>query len=85
LRCPLAHFYSAVDRQTKFEANVVRDNAARSALLAAGWRVATVWECAVRKPQHLEVAANLLAAWLRSGAAEIEIGETEVVEEQVEG
>lgn len=70
--------------QTKFEVNVVRDNAARGALLAAGWRVATVWDCAVRKPQQVEVAANLLAAWLRSGAAEIEIGETAVVAEQSE-
>lgn len=70
--------------QTKFEANVVRDNAARSALLAAGWRVATVWECAAKKPQQVEVAVNLLAAWLRSGAAEIEIDETKVVTEQSE-
>ena len=71
--------------QTKFEANVVRDNAARRALLAAGWRVATVWECAARKPQHVEVAVNLLAAWLRSGVAEIEIGETELIAERAEG
>ena len=71
--------------QSKFEANVVRDNAARSALLAAGWRVATVWECAARKPQQVEVAVKLLAGWLRSGAAEIEIGETELVAEWAEG
>ena len=71
--------------QTKFDANVARDNAARGALLAAGWRVATVWECAARKPQQVEVAVNLLAAWLRSGAAQIEIGETQVVAERAEG
>ena len=71
--------------QTKFEANVVRDNAARGALLAAGWRVATVWDCAVRKPHQVEVAANLLTAWLRSGTAEIEIGETEMVAERADG
>ena len=70
--------------QTKFEANVVRDNAARGALLIAGWRVATVWECAARKPQQVEGAVNLLAAWLRSGAAEIEIGEREVVADRAE-
>jgi DNA mismatch endonuclease, patch repair protein len=71
--------------QTKFEANVVRDNAARGALLIAGWRVATVWECAARKSQQVEVAVNLLAAWLRSGSTEIEIGETELVAERAEG
>ena len=71
--------------QTKFEVNVVRDNAARGALLIAGWRVATVWDCAVRRPQQVEFAVNLLAAWLRSGAAESEIGETVVVAEQAEG
>lgn len=67
--------------QTKFEANVARDSAVRGALLAAGWRVATVWECAVRKPQQVEMASNLLAAWLRGGASKIEISETEVVAE----
>uniref|UniRef100_UPI004047272E very short patch repair endonuclease n=1 Tax=Yoonia sp. TaxID=2212373 RepID=UPI004047272E len=67
--------------QTKFEANVARDSAVRGALLAAGWRVSTVWECAVRKPQQVEVAANLLAAWLGDGASEFEIGETKVVAE----
>jgi DNA mismatch endonuclease (patch repair protein) len=71
--------------QTKFEANVARDNAARGALLMAGWRVATVWGCAARKPQQVEVAVNLLAAWLRNGSTEIEIGETELVAERAEG
>ena len=67
--------------QTKFEANVARNSAVRGALLAAGWRVATVWECAVKKPQHAEAAANFLAALLRGSASEIEIGATEVVAE----
>ena len=71
--------------QTKFVANAVRDNASRGALLAAGWRVATVWECAARKPRQVEMAANLLAAWLCGGANEIEIGETEVVAEGADG
>jgi hypothetical protein len=35
-------------------------------------------------PQQVEVAVSILAAWLRSGAAEIEIGETEVFAEQSE-
>lgn len=65
--------------QTKFEANVARDSAVHDQLLQAGWRVATVWECALRRPEQIELAANLLAAWLRSSAAEIEIGETDVI------
>jgi len=32
----------------KFEGNVARDIRARKALLDAGWRVAVVWECALR-------------------------------------
>ncbi|MEM5472939.1 very short patch repair endonuclease [Hoeflea sp. AS60] len=65
--------------QTKFAANVVRDSAVHDQMLQAGWRVATVWECALRKSQQVEMAANILAVWLRSSAAEIEIGETDVI------
>lgn len=37
----------------KFEANVKRDRKAIRALRAAGWRVLTVWECELRKPDRL--------------------------------
>jgi DNA mismatch endonuclease (patch repair protein) len=59
--------------QAKFRGNVARDSAVRAALLADGWRVSTVWECALRKPAEVELAANLLASWLRRDVAEIEI------------
>lgn len=60
--------------QAKFEANVARDNAVRQKLLESGWRVATVWECAVRKPAQVSASAAKLSAWLCSEELQIEIG-----------
>ncbi|MGE0256842.1 MAG: very short patch repair endonuclease [Alphaproteobacteria bacterium] len=71
--------------QSKFGANIARDGAVRAILLHTGWRVATVWECALRKPQQTRVAADLLTAWLRSGAIETGIGELEVIAEENAG
>jgi len=62
----------------KFAANVARDKAVRAALREEGWRVATIWECALRKPEQVAVAADLLSTWLRSGTDTLEIGEQEV-------
>ena len=61
--------------QAKFGVNVARDSTVRAALLADGWRVSTVWECTLRKPEQVEAAADLLASWLRRDVAEIEIPE----------
>ncbi|MCO5106831.1 MAG: very short patch repair endonuclease [Burkholderiaceae bacterium] len=66
--------------QDKFLANVTRDKAARSTLLDAGWRVATVWGCALRKPQQVEAAVKLLEKWLHSGASALELGEMDLME-----
>lgn len=52
--------------QAKFTANVARDEAVRDKLLEGGWRIATVWECALRKPDQINVTTDLLSAWLRS-------------------
>ena len=60
--------------QAKFEANVARDNAVRSKLLDDGWRVATVWECALRKQEPVNAAVDHLSVWLRAGDRSIEIG-----------
>ena len=35
----------------KIERNRLRDAAARTALVAAGWRVVTVWECGLKTPE----------------------------------
>ena len=64
--------------QAKFEANVARDSAVRGALLAAGWRVATIWECALRKPEQVNLATDRLSVWLRTEADALELGEHEV-------
>jgi DNA mismatch endonuclease, patch repair protein len=65
--------------QAKFEANVIRDSAVRTTLLADGWRVATVWECALRKPDQVELAAERLAAWLVGKATQLELGGAELI------
>lgn len=64
--------------QAKFDANVARDSAVRRALLTAGWRVATIWECALRKPDQVTLATDRLSAWLQTDADALELGEGEV-------
>jgi DNA mismatch endonuclease (patch repair protein) len=44
--------------------------------------VGTVWACALRKPEQVEEAADLMAEWLRSTAAHTEIGEAEVIADE---
>lgn len=51
----------------------------RTQLMASGWRIATVWECALRKSGQVEATAGRLAAWLDSGADTLELGEREVM------
>ena len=68
--------------QAKFEANVARDSAVRATLLESGWRVATVWECALRKSEQLETTVLLLAEWLGASSAGLEIGNAEVIADE---
>ncbi|QRI64509.1 DNA mismatch endonuclease Vsr [Shinella sp. PSBB067] len=63
--------------QGKFAANVARDAAVRGRLLEEGWRVATVWECALRKPDQIVASVNSLSEWLQSEDDRIEIGAKE--------
>lgn len=63
---------------TKFDANVVRDAAVQSALREAGWRVGTVWECALRTETSVTQTRDMVAAWLHDSAAVLEVGEVEV-------
>lgn len=60
--------------QAKFAANVARDSAVREDLLEAGWRVATIWECALRKPDSVSKTVRMFDEWLRSRDDQIEIG-----------
>lgn len=57
----------------KFEANVARDARNRLELLAVGWRVAVVWECAVRD-NSFESMAEALHEWLEGSMAEYDSG-----------
>ncbi len=61
--------------KSKIEGNVVRDCAATEQLQTAGWRVGTVWECALKGREKLEFAAvaGQLADWLRSDGSAIEL------------
>ena len=57
--------------QEKFRANVERDRRARKDLLEAGWRVAIVWECALRK-DGADWTSLTLDQWLRGGEGNFE-------------
>ena len=57
--------------QAKFRANVERDGRNRLELLEEGWRVAFVWECALRRRGQVETASNL-EKWLRGEEATFE-------------
>ena len=50
--------------QAKFIANVERDRRTKEDLLEAGWRVAIVWECALRSDRAVCTALRI-GEWLR--------------------
>lgn len=55
----------------KIVRNVERDHEVEEALDRAGWRVLTVWECALKGPERIgaEATVEAVADWVRSGAA----------------
>lgn len=58
----------------KIERNQNNDNRAKKALLADGWRVGIIWECALRGAgKNIEGVAQSLAEWLRSDTPLIEV------------
>lgn len=59
----------------KIEANKKRDLATINSLLENGWRVAIVWECALKGKHRLELAQVMekCEGWLRSEDAILEI------------
>jgi DNA mismatch endonuclease (patch repair protein) len=59
--------------QKKFKGNVERDFRNRAALENAGWRVAIVWECALRKPEKITMTAGRVGKWLKTRKKELEI------------
>ncbi|MDG6094197.1 very short patch repair endonuclease [Acetobacter sp. AN02] len=59
--------------RTKIARNELRDRQSAAALREAGWRVAVVWECALKGRSRLapDETGALLADWLRSDRAEL--------------
>ncbi|MBN8279239.1 MAG: DNA mismatch endonuclease Vsr [Gammaproteobacteria bacterium] len=59
----------------KIERNRANDRKAATALRATGWRVGTVWECAMRGPGALNemTLTRTLARWLLGDTPTIEI------------
>jgi len=63
--------------KAKIDRNRQNDSRASAGLLAAGWRVATVWECALRGRTAMDEVdvADTLARWIRSDENSIELPE----------
>lgn len=63
--------------KTKFARNRANDISAHQALVREGWRILTVWECAVRDQPEPKVDAliNRVATWLRSTRRTLELRE----------
>ena len=59
----------------KIGSNIARDRRQFSALRDAGWRVATIWECAMKGRYRLpvETVAENCARWLESDDSELEL------------
>jgi DNA mismatch endonuclease (patch repair protein) len=64
--------------KTKIDNNRDNDRKAAGALHDAGWRVATIWECAMRGPARLDDAILIkrLDAWLRGEISHFELAAT---------
>ena len=58
----------------KFSSNIERDRRNAEQLHADGWRVATVWECALKKAGSPDAAAREIERWLDGDADRLEFG-----------
>lgn len=61
--------------RNKISRNHQKDKETENALLRKGWRVLTVWECAIKGRTRLSIeqVINQCAAWLDTGAQHMEI------------
>ena len=55
----------------KFEGNVSRDERNVTSLREGGWRVAVVWECALKR--SVDAAAESVGTWLRGDDVELTV------------
>jgi DNA mismatch endonuclease (patch repair protein) len=60
----------------KFQANLSRDRRTEEELQRLGWRIAVVWECAVRA-RGAKAVAQSVNEWLRSDLNSFEAGDAE--------
>lgn len=62
--------------QEKIAGNIARDRLAVERLEQSGWRIATVWECALKGKTRRKTDGVIadIAGWLAGGAAKLEIG-----------
>ena len=59
---------------SKFDRNQANDSAAMTKLLGAGWRVATVWECALRGTREASTEIpERLGDWLKGNSPTMEL------------
>ena len=61
--------------EEKIQGNRARDEKNKEKLLSLGWRIAIVWECALRGKNEQKTAevADALLLWLSSGDEYLEI------------
>jgi DNA mismatch endonuclease (patch repair protein) len=73
--CPLFKWPSTRPEfwREKIGKNAERDARSIQLLRDSGWRVAVLWECAVRSKDGLASAVQRLATWVDSGEARVEI------------
>lgn len=78
------HFFKWPDKNADFwrrkiERNVENDDAALAKLRADGWRVAVVWECALKGRRRLggQEAMQSLANWVRSDRVSLDVRGTD--------
>lgn len=64
--------------ESKFQANVARDIANHEALIKRGWRVATIWECALRKQEQVVKVVEKISDWLPTKSRTLQLGEREI-------
>ncbi len=59
--------------QEKISRNRTNDRKAVEVLIATGWRVAVIWECALRKrPEEIATLVRGLDNWLRGAESHFE-------------
>lgn len=69
--------------QNKISKNQINDTRALELLIASGWRVCTIWECATRKSKKdPESLSEILTKWLHSNELLLEINEQSITHHQ---